>query len=172
MNNKQKILYLVRHAKSSWTDDSLSDIDRPLNGRGRKSAPEMGMRLRQQGHRPDFIISSPANRAYSTACLIAKELDFDEADIVTHKNMYFAGLISITNMLEKLDDHYQKVMIVGHNPVMTSLMNTLANTSTINMPTCAIAMIGFDIASWTELDSVDGNLLGYDYPKGSGSFTE
>ena len=171
MSSQQKILYLVRHAKSSWNDDSLSDKERPLNGRGRKSAPEMGIRMRQQGHRPDLIISSPANRAYSTACLIAKELDIDVTEIVVHENMYFAGLISMTTMLEKLDDHYQKVMIVGHNPAMTSLMNTLADTSTINMPTCAIAVIGFDIPSWSELDSVDGDLLGYDYPKGSGNFT-
>jgi len=172
MNSQQKILYLVRHAKSSWGDDSLSDKERPLSVRGLKTAPEMGMRLRQQGHRPDLILSSPANRAYSTACLIAKELDIDVADIETHGSLYFAGVISMTTMLEKLDDHYQKVMIVGHNPAMTSLVNTLTDTSTVNMPTCAIAVIGFDIGSWSELDSVDGNLLGYDYPKGSGSFTE
>ena len=82
MNSQQKILYLVRHAKSSWKDASLSDKERPLNGRGRKSAPKMGKRMREQGHRPDLIISSPANRAYSTACLIAKELDIDVSDIV------------------------------------------------------------------------------------------
>jgi phosphohistidine phosphatase len=132
----------------------------------------MGKRMREQGHIPDHIISSPANRAYSTACLIAKELDIDKADIVTHESLYFSGLISMIKVLEGLDDRYQKVMIVGHNPAMTSLLNTLADTSTQNMPTCAIAVIGFDIASWAELDSVDGELLGYDYPKGSGDFTE
>lgn len=172
MSSPQKILYLVRHAKSSWKDDSLSDKERPLSGRGRASAPEMGLRLREQGHQPDLIISSPANRAYSTARLLARELGFKVEDIVTHDSLYFSGLISMTNMLEKLDDQYRKVMIVGHNPAMTNLLNALADTSTINMPTCAIAVIGFDIASWSELDSVDGNLLGYDYPKGSGSFTD
>jgi phosphohistidine phosphatase len=62
-----KILYLVRHAKSSWSDVSLHDRERPLNRRGRKSAPDMGRRLKEQGHRPDLIISSPARRAFSTA---------------------------------------------------------------------------------------------------------
>ena len=126
----------------------------------------------EQGHRPDLIISSPANRAYSTACLIAKELGFDTANIVTHENLYFSGLISMINVLEKLDDRYQKVMVVGHNPAMTTLLNTFTDSSTINMPTCAVAVLGFDIDSWSELDSVDGDLLGYDYPKGTGSFTE
>ena len=69
-----KFLYLVRHAKSSWKDASLSDRERPLNGRGRRSAPEMGGRLATGGHSPDLIISSPARRAFSTAKKIAKEL--------------------------------------------------------------------------------------------------
>jgi len=76
------------------------------------------------------------------------------------------------SVLEKVDDQYRKVMMTGHNPTMTYFMNRLANTSVYNMPTCAIAIIGFDMASWSDLDSTDGVLLGYDYPKGSGSFTE
>ena len=58
-----KTLFLVRHAKSSWSDPSLSDRDRPLNKRGRRSAPDMGGRLALKGHQPDLIISSPAKRA-------------------------------------------------------------------------------------------------------------
>ena len=171
MNGKQKILYLVRHAKSSWKDASLSDRDRPLNGRGRRSVVDMGKRMLKQGHKPDLILSSPARRAISTAKSIAKELAYDRSDIVRHEKLYFSGVRGMINVLEGVDDRYQKVMMVGHNPVMTSLMNILANSSTVNMPTCAIAVIGFDIASWAELDTVDGDLLGYDYPKGSGSFT-
>ena len=75
------------------------------------------------------------------------------------------------SILEQMDDRYRKVMVVGHNPAMTSLMNILGNTSVFNMPTCAIAVIGFDMASWADLHSADGVLLGYDFPKGSGSFT-
>jgi len=171
MSTKRKILYLVRHAKSSWKDPWLADRDRPLNKRGRRSAPDMGRRMLVQGHRPDLIVSSPAKRALSTARNIAKELDCDVSDIVSDENLYFSGIGGMRSVLEELDDRYQKVMMVGHNPAMTMLMNILGNTSVANMPTCAIAVIGFDIASWADLYSADGDLLGYDFPKGSGSFT-
>ena len=69
-----KTLYIVRHAKSSWDNMGLRDFDRPLNGRGKASAPYMGQVMVQKGIRPDLIVSSPAKRAFSTAKLIAKEL--------------------------------------------------------------------------------------------------
>ena len=170
MSKHQKIVYLVRHAKSSWKDPSLSDKDRPLNKRGRRSAPDMGQRLAHQGHKPDLMISSPAKRAYSTAKTIAKELGFDPAAIVKDEDLYFSGIVSMCSVLEGLEDHHQKVMMFGHNPAMTSLLNALVNSSVYNMPTCAIAVIGFDIESWAELGSANGELLGYDYPKGPGNF--
>lgn len=160
-----KYLYLVRHAKSSWKDASLGDRDRPLNGRGRRNAPDMGKRLAAGGHRPDLIISSPAKRAFSTAKKIASELAMDKSGIVTDESMYFSGTGSMVNMLEKVDDSYQKVMIVGHNPAMTSLLDVLSESSVYNMPTCAVALIAFDIGSWSELDAESGNLLVYDFPK-------
>ena len=171
MNNERKILYLVRHAKSSWKDTSLSDLDRPLNKRGQRNSPDMGRRMRAQGHKPDLIISSPANRAFSTACNIALELDIDESEIVTATDLYFSGGDGMLGVLESVDDRYRKVMMTGHNPTMTHLVNRLANTNIYNMPTCAIAIIGFDMESWADLYSTDGVLLGYDYPKGAGSFT-
>lgn len=171
MNKQQKLLYLVRHAKSSWKAANLSDLDRPLNKRGRRNSPDMGKRMRQQGHKPDRIISSPANRALSTARNIARELGIDEAEIVTDEKLYFSGAEGMQSVLKRVDDHYRKVMMVGHNPTMTFLMERLGNTNVFNMPTCAIAIIGFDMASWADLDSTDGMLLGYDYPKGSGIFS-
>ena len=53
-----KRLYLIRHAKSSWKDPDLDDFDRPLNKRGKTDAPLMGKRLKEQGVKPDLIISS------------------------------------------------------------------------------------------------------------------
>jgi phosphohistidine phosphatase len=172
MSRHQKILYLVRHAKSSWKDPSLSDRDRPLNKRGRRSAPDMGQRLARQGHKPDLMISSPAKRACSTAKKIATELGYDPAAILTDENLYFSSIVNMCSALEGLEDHYQKVMMFGHNPAMTSLLNALTDSSVFNMPTCAVAVIGFDIESWSELISTNGELLGYDYPKGPENFID
>ena len=165
-----KTLYLTRHAKSSWKDASLTDEERPLNKRGRRSAPDMGERLAAENHRPDLIISSPANRALSTARIIANKLDYDQADIVIDERMYFSGTESMLNLLEEQDDRLESIMIVGHNPAMTSLMNTLCDTPVYNMPTCAIAVIGCNAESWSELRSADRSLLAYDFPKGSSGF--
>ena len=170
MIKEQKILYLVRHAKSSWKDASLGDRDRPLNKRGRRSAPDMGERMATQGHRPDLIISSPANRAFTTAGIIAEQVGYEVSDIIRDDDLYFSGARHMRRLLEDVDDRYQSVMLVGHNPDMTYCMNSLANTSVDNMPTCAIAVIGFDIGSWGDLSSSDGELLGYDFPKGAGDF--
>jgi phosphohistidine phosphatase len=164
-----KLLYLVRHAKSSWSDPSLSDRDRPLNKRGRRSAPDMGRRLAAQDHLPELIISSPAKRAFSTARKIAKELGYDQSEIMKDESLYFSGTGGMLEFLENLDDGYQKVMIVGHNPAMTTLLNILSGSSIDNMPTCAVAVIDYPMASWSELRSIEGQLLVYDFPKNPAS---
>ena len=167
-----KTLYLVRHAKSSWDDPSLADRDRPLNERGLSSAPDMGRRLAAQGHKPDLVISSPARRALSTAKKLAKEMGYRESKVITDEHLYFSGTRSMVDLLEKLDDKHKKVMIVGHNPAMTSLLNILCDSEVENMPSCAVAMLDFDMESWSELTMTDGELMDYEYPKGSGSSPE
>ncbi|HRG10817.1 MAG TPA: histidine phosphatase family protein, partial [Cyclobacteriaceae bacterium] len=57
-----KILYLIRHAKSSWDNPKLEDFDRPLNKRGQKDAPRMAKRLKEKRITPDIMLSSPAER--------------------------------------------------------------------------------------------------------------
>ena len=131
----------------------------------------MGRRLAEQGHRPGLIISSPARRAFSTAKIIAKALGFERSEIVTDEDLYFSGTGGMVSMLEKLDDRYQNVMIVGHNPAMTSLLNVLGKAGVDNMPTCAVAVISFEMASWSELNATSGILLAYDFPKNTGGFT-
>jgi phosphohistidine phosphatase len=171
MHNNSKTLYLVRHAKSSWQDASLDDRDRPLNNRGRRAAPDMGRRLVEQGHQPDLIIASPARRARSTASIIAAETGYPETAIRLEEALYFEGVVRMCEVLEALPDHYENVMLVGHNPAITSLLNAISDTSIANMPTCAIAIIRYDMETWTDLRSEDGQLVGYDYPKGPGDFT-
>ncbi len=77
-----KTLYLVRHAKSSWSNPALSDFDRGLNKRGKRNAPVMGKRMVVDGVKPDLIVSSPAKRALKTARIIAKEIGYPRKNIV------------------------------------------------------------------------------------------
>lgn len=160
-----RILYLARHAKSSWRAPTLSDRDRPLNKRGRADAPGMGKRLKAKSAYPDLIITSPANRAQSTAALIATELDFPVADIRVDENIYGAHPSALISLLQDLDNQFERVMLVGHNPEMTDLVNHLAGYCIDNLPTCAIVTLEFATDVWQHVESVEVKLLDLDYPK-------
>jgi len=66
-----KTLLLVRHAKSSWEEPGVQDIDRPLNERGKQDAPEMAKRLKDKKIDIDLFVSSPEKRARRTAKFFA-----------------------------------------------------------------------------------------------------
>src|SRR5687767_5892702 len=99
-----KTLYLIRHAKSSWEEEGLSDKQRPLKKRGLNDAELMGKVLRKHGIKPKQIISSPAKRAFDTAEIIAKQLEFDKKKIETNKQLYFEGIGNILKVMQSLDN--------------------------------------------------------------------
>ena len=160
-----KTLFLVRHAKSSWESPLLPDHERPLNARGKRDAPRMGKRLVSRGVKPDILISSPAVRAYSTAVKIAAEIDYPKDDIQVNEKLYFEGTSSVLDVIHSLIPRISSAMLFGHNPIMTQLVNYLANTTIGNVPTCGIAEIKFDAESWEEVDEGLGAMQLFDYPK-------
>ena len=122
-----KLLYLARHAKSSWKNMDLSDIDRPLNKRGKKDAPFMGKILSKKGINPDLIISSPAKRARKTALVIAEEISYPINSIQYEDNVYESSSRELLEFVKSIDDEYNSVMIFGHNPGFTMLHNYLCS---------------------------------------------
>lgn len=158
-------LILVRHAKSSWKDETLSDFERPLNNRGLKNAPEMGKRLVDADFNVDTIISSPAVRAITTAELIAKELAFNIRNIEQNVQIYEASLSTLIDLVCSLNNNFHRVMLVGHNPGLTILCNYLSDARIDNMPTCSIAQIQFNMNRWDSVSEHAGKLVDFDYPK-------
>ncbi|MDH5263174.1 MAG: histidine phosphatase family protein [Betaproteobacteria bacterium] len=144
-----KTLVLVRHAKSSWSDPSLEDKDRPLNERGKRDAPAMGKRLADAGVKPDLILSSSARRARKTARILAKALGCDFEDIRLDDGLYAVGAEDLLAALRRLGDKPGCVMLVGHNPELTELAHGLSSRIAA-MPTCAVAVFEFDARSWPE----------------------
>jgi phosphohistidine phosphatase len=140
-----KTLFLVRHAKSSWDNTALPDKDRPLADRGKRDAPKMGRRLLKRDVKPDLILSSPATRTLSTAELIAKKLDYKRKNIAVHDCLYPGGVDDLLNVIHKLDDKLERVMLFGHNPGLTELAHRLSSEIT-HVPTCAVAAFTFDAA--------------------------
>ena len=160
-----KKLFIVRHAKSSWDFPELDDFDRPLNKRGKRNAPEMGQRLASRNVLPDLLITSPAKRAAATARRIAEEIHYPTEKIVKDGLLYHGSNINTLKLIQAVANDVHSLMIFGHNPGLTDLTNKLSGSDIYNIPTCGIAEIDFDIATWNELDFGKGELVFFDYPK-------
>jgi phosphohistidine phosphatase len=152
-----KTLLLMRHAKSSWKDEMLADHDRPLNKRGKRDAPRMGMLMREEGLAPDLILSSSAMRAFRTAELAAEACGFD-GEILVNRDLYAAGPESFFEALEQIPDECNLVLAIGHNPGMEELLEGLTDEVQA-MPTAALAQIELDIDHWADLQEKSGRLV-------------
>jgi len=160
-----KYVTLIRHAKSSWKDFSLPDNARPLNKRGKKDAPRMGKRLKHAKTTFDRIYASPAKRAYKTAKLIAREIDYPESDITLDISLYGSSEDFLISYLRKMDASLNHVAIVAHNPGLTDLVNALSGENIYNVPTCGIVTLKLKVDHWQELGRNYGNITRFDYPK-------
>lgn len=160
-----KTIYLLRHAKSSWKDAELSDIDRPLNARGKRDAPLMGQYFKSKRVHPDLIISSPAKRAYRTAGIIASELEYEEKNIYIDMRLYGANAEEILNIIHQLEPSLNKVMLVGHNPALTHSISLLSGEEIDNLPTSGLARIDFENKKWNLIKEGKGKLKLLAFPK-------
>jgi len=160
-----KTLTLVRHAKSSWKDNSLADRDRPLNKRGKRDAPEMGRRIAAAGIRPSLIVSSPAVRAWTTAKIIANEIGYPREFLQRDNGLYLASVNGILDVIVAQDPGFNNLMLVGHNPGFTDFANYLVPGLTNNMPTASVVSVELDSDDWSLYDRPAAELLLYDFPK-------
>ena len=162
-----KTLYLMRHAKSSWSFDELTDQERPLNDRGRTDAPHMGQALAKRQIALDLLVSSPAVRALTTAVLVARELGYEHDKIVVEPAIYQADLDSLLGIIRDLPDAAGSALLTGHNPTITDTANYLLpnNSLTHEMPTAAVVCIRFQTDYWAEAGPANAEFYFYDYPK-------
>ena len=159
-----KQLILIRHAKSDWDNPTLSDVDRPLNERGKKDAPEMAKRLADKKIKINALVSSPAKRAKKTCKYFAKEFDID--DIIFEDKLYEAGTQNFFEVVESLKDKWNSVAIFSHNPGITDFVNRLCKDVRIDeMPTCGIFAVEVDINDWKDFNDLEKKFLFFDYPK-------
>lgn len=142
----------------------LSDIDRPLNKRGKRDAPFMGKILAEKGIKPDLIISSPAKRAKRTALAIAEEIGYPESKIEYDENIYESSSRELLEIVQSIDEKHNTVMIFGHNPGFTMLHNYLCTHYIDNIPTSGIVGLEFN-SGWNEISKNSATFLFFEYPK-------
>jgi len=161
----KKTITLIRHAKSTWNQPTLSDFDRPLNKRGKSDAPLMGEILKRQNIEFDIVLSSPAERAITTAKAICHATGYAEERIEQNHDLYLASAAEIIEIVHSVDDSFNRIAVVCHNPGLTVLGNVLSNLRIDNMPTCSIAIFEADIDSWKSLKPASCRTIDFLFPK-------
>jgi phosphohistidine phosphatase len=166
-----KVLYLLRHAKSSWDDPALSDHERPLAPRGRRAAARIAEHLKGEGIRPALVICSSSRRTRQTLERIATALP--DVPVQVEADLYGADAGSLHRRLHRLPDTADSVLLVGHNPGLHDLTLTLAGDGDAEilarlrakMPTGALATLAAPVKRWRNLRPGGAELVGFVVPR-------
>jgi phosphohistidine phosphatase len=159
-----KTLLLLRHAKSSWKDDSLPDHDRPLNKRGQRDAPRVGSLMKKEGLLPDLILCSSAVRAKTTLDLVTEALGYN-AEIEYRDDLYAFEPGPYLNALAQVPESFDLVMIVGHNPALEQLLVGITSEY-LRLPTAALAEVELPIDDWSQISfGMGARLINLWHPK-------
>lgn len=163
--NGIKELFIVRHAKSSWELNDVSDIDRPLKHRGIRNAYEMARRLKIDRKVPQAFISSPANRALHTAIIFLTVFEVPYKKLSVDARLYTQGLKSIIDLIKSQPNELKKIMIFGHNPDFTELARNFAKNPIFELPTCGVAKFDFKCDAWSDISKEKIVAELFDFPK-------
>ncbi len=148
---QNRILHIVRHAKSSWDSDGIADIDRTLKPKGIRNAYEIARKLKLSSTLPDAIVSSPANRALHTALIFARVFEFPLAKLEISTLMYETSVDEILGFIRNFSNTKNQLMIVGHNPDVTQLVNHFIRKSVIEVPTTGVTTLQFSCDKWRDI---------------------
>ncbi|AHM62152.1 phosphohistidine phosphatase, sixa [Flammeovirgaceae bacterium 311] len=161
-----KTLYLLRHAKSSWDDESLPDNERPLNKRGKNDAPKMGKWLQANLKPPQLILCSDSARTRATIEPVMEAWQLPAEVLRFESSLYHASTETLWDLVQSCDNKIDRLMLVGHNPGLTEFANSLCKEfETENIPTSGFAAFSFDIKSWEEAEANEAQFETYQFPK-------
>lgn len=160
-----KTLLLIRHAKSSWDNPGLRDINRPLNERGLYDAPRMGRMIRSLGIKPDLLVSSPAKRALTTAQFFAAAFEIPDEAIAINPDIYEAHPTEIIRIIGALPNEAETVLLFGHNPTFTDVANRFTDDYIDNVPTCGVVHIVSTAPDWAAFSQVNSRIKACYFPK-------
>jgi phosphohistidine phosphatase len=160
-----KTIYLVRHAKSSWSHPELSDEQRPLLVKGENNTKLLTDYLNSKEITIDLIISSHAIRAFETARIIAAGLKYPDKNIKIDRQIYYADTDGLYDTFYDLPEKIESVMMIGHNPSITYFVNKFIEQKIDNMPTSGLICISLSITKWNNIIKPQSKELFRFFPK-------
>jgi phosphohistidine phosphatase len=155
-----KTILFIRHSKSNWEIENLTDFNRPLSSRGEKDAPIMGAEIIDRLPNLQHIYSSSSLRTRQTVKFM-----FGEKIPATYsEKLYLPNVSDVLEVIHQTNKKLDTIAIVGHNPATTKICNQLQNEVQFqNIPTSGCVCISFDVEKWEEVKS--GRLEFYSFPK-------
>jgi phosphohistidine phosphatase len=169
-----KRLFLLRHAKAQPADGGCEDFDRTLMLSGMQDGAAMARYLRKTDYRVELILCSSSARTTQTAELVLQEL---ESEIDYRENLYLADPAKIVAAVRGAPTQVNNLMVVGHNPGLEAAATMLAREPVRRkerarhealeekFPTCALAILDFDVGRWRDIEQSGGKLADFVRPK-------
>lgn len=165
-----KTLTLLRHAKAGWDAPLHRDFDRPLDERGRRAAPRMGLYLRTEGLAFDRVVVSPSVRTLETLALVEEGYGAKFTEMEDER-VYLASADTLLDLIHDLPDEWGHVLFLGHNPGFEDLALMLAGRGPERLmallgilPTAAMVQMAFDVTRWADIRPGDGLLVRFTRP--------
>ena len=161
-----KKLAILRHAKSSWDDPSLADFDRPLNGRGRRSATAIGRELKRKEIAFDFVLASTAVRVRQTLQFLEEGYG-SPLEVTFEPRIYEASTGTMLELIRAIPEQAGSALVVGHNPAFGRLAEHLTVDDSsglrrrieIKYPTGTLALMDFETGSWADVQPGTGRIV-------------
>jgi len=160
-------LTLLRHGEAQPIDSCPEDFERALTKRGTAQAKEMAARIARRGLIPDLILASPAERAWTTASLVAAACELDAKQIQCARELYLAEPETIWRLLAGTRANLTHVLVCGHNPGLSQIVSHLGPKLQLrDLPTAGMATAVWQgpVASWASLQPETAHSCEFDDP--------
>jgi phosphohistidine phosphatase len=168
-----KLVLLLRHAKSAWSQPGLDDHDRPLSRRGERAAEVIADHIVRNAPRPDLILCSTAVRTRQTLAPLVHRLTVPAPPISLEKGLYLASADALLERLRALAEEVGTALLIGHNEGIGELAESLAGSGRATdlaalrakYPTGALAILRAPATRWSGLAAGSSEILSFVRPR-------
>ncbi|QHI68676.1 SixA phosphatase family protein [Tichowtungia aerotolerans] len=159
-----KTLILVRHGEFMHKDPFVPDIGRPMTRKGRRDLQAVAARFAELNIVPDLIVTSPARRTGETAEIFGRKVGLSRDQMQVNEDLFEAEKREILRVVHLLDDKLDTVMLVGHDPAMSSMLHHLVNADVYKLKFASFAVLNIS-GRWRDASFGRAELVHLDVPR-------